>query len=352
MSLAVDPGVLARARTRYRDRSVRWGYIWALWCAVLWGAWYVPGSAVWHELPYAEMAFATPQEFLVAAAVITTFNAVAVLLFLFLWTGALEKWREYGRTLRRFRSLSKWYFLAAVFGGPCGLFGTYLAIGYIGPVFAAVAALLYPIVGATLARLWYRENITARAALGILVIVAGGVTVFAPGILGEVSGSGTGAWLGYLGGAMAAVGWGVEGAIAGRALDVSDPDVGITIRFTAEAFYWVFIILPLIGLFAEVPVMPIVVATFDSGTLTWLMLGGLAFGFCYVSWYKSFPLIGVGRGQAIAAFYGVFAVVFLAVFTLSFPDWNFLLALALTVTGGFLMITEGSEAIEVVRRVS
>ena len=37
------------ARARYRETSIRWGFIWALWCAILWGAWYVPGYALFYE---------------------------------------------------------------------------------------------------------------------------------------------------------------------------------------------------------------------------------------------------------------------------------------------------------------
>ncbi len=340
---------LEQARVVHRRRSVRWGYIWALWCAVFWGAWYLPGSAVWSAPPFAAMTFETTDEFLLAAAVITAFNAVGVLLFLFVWLATMEKLGEYWRTLRRFRSLSKWYFLAAIFGGPCALFGSYLAIGFVGPIFAAVAALLYPIVGATLARLWYNEKITLRAAFGIMVIVIGGVSIFAPGIFSESLGASERVWIGYVGGAMAAFGWGVEGAIAGRALDLTDPDVGITIRFTAEVVYWLFLLLPGAAYFMDAPVWPVVQATFNFWALIWLLLAGLSFGFCYVTWYKSFPLIGVGRGQAIGAFYGVFAVAFLAIFTFQLPDWNFLLGLGLTVSGGFLMITESSEVVEVVR---
>jgi hypothetical protein len=70
--------------------------------------------------------------------------------------------------------------------------------------------------------------------------------------------------------------------------------------------------------------------------------------FCFLL----FPLIGVGRGQAIAALYGLFAVIFLAAFTLKFPDWNFLAGLALFVFGGFVMFTESDEVLEVVRAVS
>lgn len=66
-----------------------------------------------------------------AAAVLTTFNAVAVLFFLFVWNGALGKWGEYVRIIKQMRYISKWFFIGA---------------------FAAISALMYPIIGATLAR--------------------------------------------------------------------------------------------------------------------------------------------------------------------------------------------------------
>lgn len=339
---------LEQARAKYRVRSVRWGFYWAIWCAVLWGAWYVPGTAVWFEKPFTDLGSGGQGEFLLAAAVITAFSSLAVLFFLFVWLGVLEKWGEYGRTIRQLR-ISKWFYLGAVFGGPCALFGSYLAIGYVGPIFAAIAALMYPVVGATLARLWYHETITARAALGISVILIGGMSIYAPGLLNEFSNPGGGAWLGYIGGLLAAIGWGVEGAIAGRVLDVSDPDVGITLRFTAEAFYWTFLILPAIGLFSDAGVWTLIASAFNFRTMVWILLAGASFGFCYVAWYKSFPLIGVGRGQAIAALYGVFAVIFLSIFTLDPPHWHFLVGLTLTISGGFIIFSERTEMLEVIR---
>lgn len=348
----MSQSTLSQARSRFTSSSIRWGFMWAMWCAVLWGAWYLPGSAVWFEAPYVNLSFDTNAQFLLAAAVLTTFNAIAVLFFLFVWNGVLGKWGEYVRTIRQMRYISKWFFIGAIFGGPMAIFGSYLAIGYIGGAFAAISALMYPIIGATLARLWYQEKITRRAAVGIFIILAGGVTVYAPGIIGELTGTGDSGWLGYMGGAMAAIGWGVEGAIAGRGLDVADPDVGITVRFSAEVLYWVVLILPAIYLFTDQPVVEMVVATFNWAAIGWLTLAGVTFAFCYVSWYKSFPLIGVGRGQAIAALYGLFAVIFLAVFTLELPAWNFLAGLVLFVTGGVVMFTESDEVLEVVRAVS
>ncbi|WP_332673916.1 DMT family transporter [Aromatoleum sp.] len=340
-----------QAKAAFRARSIRWGFIWALWCAVLWGAWYVPGAAIWQEQPFVAMNMDDPRQFLTAAAVITTLNALSVLLFLFLWLIVLEKFRDFGRTVVQLRRISKWYFAAAIFGGPMAIFGSFLAMGYVGAVFAAIAGLLYPIVGATIARVWYNEKITIRAALGILVIIGGGVAIYAPGILGEVSSASASqsSWIGYVGGAMAALGWGVEGALAGRALDVTDPDCGITVRFTAEVIYWLCLVMPALALFGDVDVIRLLLEALNLKAVTWLLLAGITFGFCYVSWYKSFPLIGVGRGQAIAALYGAFAVVFLAAFTLQFPAWNFVVGLALVVGGAFLMYTEKSDVLEVVR---
>ncbi|MGT2434368.1 hypothetical protein ACU4HD_47305 [Cupriavidus basilensis] len=73
-------------------------------------------------------------------------------------------------------------------------------------MFAAVAGLLYPVVGATVAKLWYNERISARAAVGIAIIILGGVAIYGPALVAE-SHSGSHQWIGYLGGAMAAIGW-------------------------------------------------------------------------------------------------------------------------------------------------
>lgn len=340
---------LEQARTTYRNNMVRWGFMWALWTAVLWGAWYVPGEAIWFEAPFIHMDNSTG-EFLLAAAIITTLNAISVLAFMFLWIGVLGKWTDYGRTVVQMRNISKWYFIAAIFGGPMAIFGSFMAMGYIGGVFAAVAALMYPIVGSFIAYSWYGEKITKRALLGIFTIIAGSLVVFAPGLFAELR-TGSGAWLGYLGGLMAAIGWGIEGGIAGRALDVTDPDVGLTVRFTGEVFWWVCVILPIAAIFFKVPVLAIVKQTLTTWPILLLILAGMTFGFCYVSWYKSFPLIGVGRGQAIGDLYGITAIIFLTIFTLVMPDWKFVLGAIIVVTGGFIMYTEKRDVLEVIRTV-
>ncbi|MCK8515141.1 hypothetical protein M0534_02175 [Methylonatrum kenyense] len=345
-----EDAALQGARSRYHAGRIRWGFIWALWSAVLAGAWYIPATALWFEPAFSSGREGTVSMFLLTATVIAALNALTMLLFAFVWLGVLGKIPDYRRTVRQVRSISSWYMVAAFFGGPMALFGGFLAMGFIGAVFAAVAGLMYPIVGAVLARLWYHEKITLRAAIGIFIIIAGGITIFGPGLLAEFSGTGTGAWLGYLGGAMTAIGWGVEGAIAGRVMDVSDPDAGLAIRFTAEAAYWLVLVLPLVILLTDFPVLSLVIQALSTPTtVAMLLLAGVSFAFGQVTWYRSFPLIGVGRGQAVGDLYAVFTVLFVAAFTLQMPDWNFLLGLVLAVFGGFVMFTERDSVLEVVR---
>lgn len=345
----LDTARKQQLRADYRNRQVRWGFIWALWCAVLWGAWYVPGSAIYFEPPFVNMA-ATTGDYLLAAVVITTLNAIAVLLAMGLWIGVLGKGRDYLRTMRQVK-ISRWYGPA----GACGMlaiFGSIVAIAFIGAQFAAVAALLYPIVGALAARVWYNERITRQAAIGIIVIVVGGVIIFTPGIVGELTGAGTGAWLGYLGGVLAFLGWGMEGAVAGRALDVSDADVGLTLRFTGEVALWIVVAVPITYALAGNSLWTTVGAALANPAVWMLMvLLGLTFGFCYVSWYKSFPLIGVGRGQAIAALYGPLALVWLFLFTLELPGIEFAIGAVVAVVGSFILFTERREVLEVIRAV-
>lgn len=145
--------------------------------------------------------------------------------------------------------------------------------------------------------------------------------------------------------------WGLEGAIAGRALDVTDPDVSVAIRFTAEPIYWFAIIFPLANL-----AFPMWGALGQVASNGWLMLllvvAGMSFSWTYFTWYKSFPLVGVGRGQAIADMSGFTTILFTAIFTLVLPGWHLAAAAILTIGGAFIMYTEGSEQLETTRDTS
>lgn len=340
---------LRQALQGHYARNQRWGFIWAMWLAVLWGAWYVPGTALWYEAPYVNVPEADVSHRLAATAVMTWVHAVVVFFFLLLWNGILGKVKDYGRTIVRFRRISKWYALASLCGGPMAIFGSYLAMAYVGPVFAAISSLLFPVVGAVIAALWFNEKISRRAAIGMAIIIAGGVAVYGPGLFGEAADS-PHAWLGYVGGALSAVGWGAEGAVASRGMDVSDPDVGIHCRFTFETIFWGVFILPAIYLLSDIPIGQLLSDTMTStACLLWIVLAAAAHAYCYTSWYKATSLIGVSRTGAIGNLYAVFALIFVAAFTLQLPEWYFLIGLGLSVLGSFVMFGESAEAVATLR---
>lgn len=344
---------LQALKTQEHKRRVKIGFMWAFFCAILWGIWYIPGTVVWVLNPfdamYGEIAATNGDgvSLVVTAVLITAFNALTVILALMVWNGVLGKFGEMKRTLKEFHPCSKWFFLAAIFGGPMAILGSFIAMGFVGGAFAAVAALMYPVIGSILASKWYGEKITKRAYTGIAFIIAGGFTIFGGGVLTEI-GTGSVSWIGYLGGLMAAAGWGIEGAIAGKGLDISEPDVSLTIRFIAENIIWWILIIPLLAI-VGFPMFKYAILAFEPLTLLTLIFAGITFGFCYVAWYKSFPLIGVGRGQGIGNLYGLFAVIFIFLFFGDMPAWTILVGGALCLAGSSIMFSESAEELESLR---
>ncbi|MDD4749778.1 MAG: hypothetical protein PHD26_07635, partial [Methanosarcinaceae archaeon] len=199
---------LQSLKKQENKRKISKGYMWAFFCAIFWGIWYLPGTVVWVLNPFDEMYSAIAAirgdeiSLVITAVLITAFNALTVMLALMLWNGVLGKFGELKRTLKEFQPCSKWFFMASIFGGPMAILGSFIAMGFIGGAFAAVAALLYPVIGSVLAYYWYGEKISKRAALGIGVIILGGITIFGGGLLKDLSG-GSVPWIGYLGGLIA-----------------------------------------------------------------------------------------------------------------------------------------------------
>ncbi|MDR3282998.1 MAG: hypothetical protein LBS92_05250 [Candidatus Methanoplasma sp.] len=294
----------------------------ALFCALFWGIWYVPGTFIWNFDVVVDFQAAidgtydtlSNKAFLAAAILITGLNAAFVMLSYLIWNLYLgkAKFSEMKRSIVQLKACTKYYLLGAICGGPIAILGSFIAMGYIGGAFAAVAALAYPVIGTVLSSTWLGQKVSRRALAGILIIVIGSVTIYATGLIEELGNGGS--LIGYIGGLMALCGWGIEGAVAAKGLDVSEPDVAITMRFGLETVIWWVIAIPALALMS-IPVYEYAWKMIsDPVILLSLVMLGLTFGFCYVTWYKSFPLIGVGRGQGIGSLYGIFAVIFLILF--------------------------------------
>lgn len=339
-------------------KKVRMGLIMAIFCALFWGIWYVPGYGVWNQ-PFmvdfgSNLIADSPgmSEGTVAilqAVLLTGVNAIACALVLFIWNGGLGKVKELKRTVVQVPAASKYFMLAGLCGA-CAVSGTYLASTFISAGFAAIAGLLYPIIGTIMSVLYLKQKVSKRGYLGITVLLIGGITMYS-GTL--ISGGMDGNIIGIIGGIMAAVGWGFEGVVAGKALDICEPDVGLHLRFIFEAMIWIIIliILTIVGF----PMFSTMGLLLDPATIVIVVLLGLSFGWCYVTWYKSFPFLGVARGQAVGSLYAACAVIFLTIFfgpasALGYTDETMVLIVTSTIAGlliclfgSYLLATENSE---------
>lgn len=328
---------------------IKLGYIMAILCAVFWGAWYVPGNLSFALEPFTTLAanlvglYGNELGNILLCVLITGLNAVFVVLVLMFWCAGLGKMKEMKRSIVELRCCTKYYLLGAICGGPMAIMGSYLASFFIGAGFSAVSALCYPVIGMCLSIFWLKQKMSKRAIVGLFVILIGGITIYSLSLL-QTTGMNI---IGIIGGLMAIFGWGVEGAVAAKGLDVSEPDVALTLRFVMETLIWWVIALPLLVIFG-VPIFDGILGIFEPTTFFVLLMMGLTFGLCYVTWYKSFPLIGVGRGQAIGSLYGLMAVIFLFMFTGAF-EWSYVVGAIICIVGTFMLFSEGTENLDSLR---
>jgi len=352
-----------RAMDHKRKKNI--GLLMGILCALYWGVWYVPGYAIYVSPlisdVYGNMAAAGASDDLAGvlqALFLTFINAVACAVLLFIWNGGLQKNKELVRTLVQVRAVTKYYIIAGICGA-CAVSGTYIAALFLSPGFAAVAGLLYPIVGTIMSVLYLKQKVTKRAYLSVIVLIVGGITLYAGSMVSNPESANP--LIGLIGGLMAAFGWGFEGVAAGKALDLSEPDIGIHLRFIFEALFWTIVMIVLV--ICGFPMFDTIGWLFEPITFLMVLLIGFSFAWCYVSWYKSFPMIGVARGQAIGSLYAACGVIFLIIFggpqyALQYNDDNMMLIVGSTIAGlliclvgSYLLATEDAEEMASLREV-
>lgn len=338
--------------TSESKNRVKWGFLIGFLCAVLWGFAYIAFAMQWLVPPFDDLS-AFPEGatgMMVATATMLTVQIlIAVVLLSLFYLGGTGKLSDLPRTIRNYK-ISKWYALAAAVGGPIAIYGTTLAIGYIGAAFAASAALLTSVVGAFVAKLWYGENITKRAWMGIGIMIVGGIFILNPvQTIAEITNPAApdGLWLGYLGAVVSFIGWGIEGAVAGRVIDLTDSDSGLHTRFFAELLIWIVIIWPVFFLLlgGDVVVTALGAAFTSPSFLIWTSLAVLSGNFSYVFMWKTYPLIGVGRGMSVSTLYVLFAIIGLYVFMGSPTAWWVILGAVIAVIGIFVMYWDSGDSL-------
>lgn len=191
----------------------------------------------------------------------------------------------------------KWVVLAAVIGGPIGMTGYVMALTYMGASVGAVASAVFPAIGSILAYIFLKEKMKWYQWIFLIATLLGvyGLS-YSPDLNIENF------WLGILGAAMCAFGWGIEAVILAKCL--TDPEVkdeyALQIRQTTSALTYGIIILPVIkgwGFTADL---------FTPET-KWLIptiiAAGLFATVSYLFYYKAISQIGASKAMALNVTY-------------------------------------------------
>ena len=206
---------------------------------------------------------------------------------------------------RAFKTKSgKWVVAAAVIGGPVGMTGYVLAVNYMGASIGAVASAVFPAIGSILAYIFLKEKMKwyQWIFLGFTLLGVSGLS-YSPDLKIENF------WLGLLGAAMCAFGWGIEAVVLAKCL--KDPEVldeyALQIRQTTSALTYGIIILPILKGWGFT-------ASLFSAESGWLLptiaIAALFATVSYLFYYKAISQIGASKSMALNVTYCAWAIVF------------------------------------------
>lgn len=199
---------------------------------------------------------------------------------------------------------------AAFIGGPIASAAYVIALSQAGTLAVPIAA-LNPAIGAVLARVLYRQPLSPRVVTGIVVCVFAGAMIGSAGLSGQAS-SGMALGLGLA--LLAALCWGVEGCVGGRATCMIDPQIAINIRQLVSGVGNLCLVLPALTLACGEPLgqsyVLVAQALTDKSSVVFFACSGFAAYFSFMSWYRANSMCGTALGMAINGTYTFTAPLF------------------------------------------
>jgi drug/metabolite transporter (DMT)-like permease len=195
--------------------------------------------------------------------------------------------------------------LAALLGGPIANSAYVIGLASAGSIIVPISALC-PAIGAILSRVLFKQELNKRMLLGISICVSASAWI---GISSMSGGVQEGAMIGIIAAIIAAVGWGIEGCIAGYSTAMVDSEIGIAIRQTTSGIANLCVLIPVIAILGGNmgQSFSLTVEAFTSSpAMIWFAISGLAAYLSYMTWYKSSAMVGVALGMATNGTYSFF----------------------------------------------
>lgn len=203
----------------------------------------------------------------------------------------------------------KMIMMAALMGGPIANSAYVIGLAVAGSIVSPISALC-PAIGAILGRVLYKQKLNKRMVTGILICFAASAIIGFSSVTGQVK---PGAVVGIIAALIAALGWGIEGCIAGYSTSIVDSEIGITIRQTTSGLSNLILFIPVIALFGGNAGLAYKLTgqAFLSGpAMIWFAVSGLTAYLSYMTWYKGAAMTGVALGMATNGTYSFFSPFF------------------------------------------
>jgi drug/metabolite transporter (DMT)-like permease len=192
--------------------------------------------------------------------------------------------------------------LCALFGGPIASAAYVVSLQLAGSVAAPVTALC-PAVGAILGRILFKQKLNARMLFGIAICITASIMIGSTGFGDDAP---EGRLVGCIVAFVAALGWGVEGCVAGYGTSLIDSEIGITIRQITAGILNLGVMIPLLSIMAGgITIGPKLVgeAFTSSPAMIFFIISGLFSIMSYGLWYKGNSMSGAALGMACNATY-------------------------------------------------
>jgi uncharacterized membrane protein len=196
--------------------------------------------------------------------------------------------------------------ICALIGGPIASSCYVIALQMAGSIIVPICALNGPF-GAIIGHFVFKQDLNARMLLGIVVCI------IAAAVIGGTSFSDLGptAALGCLIALICAIGWGIEGAVAGFGTTLIEYNIGITIRQCTSGLSNMIILLPIMAAIdGHIGLAPSLLGSaFTDSSIIFFIISGLFAMPAYSFWYKGNSMCGAALGMVCNgayAFWGPF----------------------------------------------
>jgi len=193
----------------------------------------------------------------------------------------------------------------AMIGGPIANTAYVIGLTLSGPICAAITSLCAA-CGAIIGRIFLKQELNFRMICGIIICFAAGLVL--SGTTFDVEN--LSAFIGMMIAFIAAVGWGIEGAMGGYGVCMMDSQVGITIREITSSLGNIIIVLFILALIGKAfggkgigEAYSLLGQAFFDSSWIWFLLSGFCCGSSFMCWYWGNSMCGAALGMTCNAMY-------------------------------------------------